>query len=39
MKFFRGRPIDHLHVTVRDLDASTRFDSAILQTLGIPMVR
>jgi catechol 2,3-dioxygenase-like lactoylglutathione lyase family enzyme len=38
MKFLRGRLIDHLHIAVRDLEASTRFYSAILQTLGIPMV-
>jgi catechol 2,3-dioxygenase-like lactoylglutathione lyase family enzyme len=38
MQYLRGGLIDHLHVTVRDLPASTRFYSAILQTLGIPLV-
>jgi catechol 2,3-dioxygenase-like lactoylglutathione lyase family enzyme len=38
MKFFNGRLIDHLHIAVRDLEASTRFYSAILKTLGVPVV-
>ena len=38
MQYLRGRLIDHLHVTVRDLKASTRFYAAILQSLGIPML-
>ena len=37
MQLYRGRLIDHLHVTVRDLAASRRFYAAILETLGIPL--
>jgi catechol 2,3-dioxygenase-like lactoylglutathione lyase family enzyme len=33
----RGRLIDHLHLVVRDLPASQRFYSAVLQVLDIPM--
>lgn len=33
----RGRLIDHLHLVVRDLKASRRFYTAVLETLGIPM--
>jgi catechol 2,3-dioxygenase-like lactoylglutathione lyase family enzyme len=33
----RGRLIDHLQLVVRDLPASQRFYSAVLEALGIPM--
>lgn len=33
----RGRLIDHLHLGVRDIDASRRFYEAILQVLGVPL--
>ena len=34
MEFHRGRLIDHVHLRVRDLDASKRFYRAVLQVLG-----
>ncbi|WP_101927492.1 MULTISPECIES: VOC family protein [Luteimonas] len=33
----RGRLIDHLHLVVRDLPASQRFYSAVLDVLGVPL--
>lgn len=33
----RGRLIDHIQLVVRDLDASRRFYTAVLETLNIPM--
>ncbi|MCR5881369.1 VOC family protein [Rhizobacter sp. J219] len=33
----RGRLIDHLQLVVRDLPASQRFYTAVLETLGIPI--
>ena len=33
----RGRLIDHLQLVVRDLDASRRFYSAVLDALGVPI--
>ena len=36
-KLHRGRLIDHLHLVVRDLDASKRFYTAVLSALGIPL--
>ena len=33
----RGRLIDHLQLVVKDLEASKRFYSAVLETLGIPL--
>ncbi len=36
-ELFRGRLIDHIHLVVRDLPASRRFYSAILDTLGLPI--
>src|SRR5581483_3744996 len=33
MEFHRGRLIDHVHLRVRDLDASKRFYRAVLQAL------
>ena len=38
MELKRGRLLDHLHLTVRDLEASRRFYAALLEVLGIPMV-
>jgi catechol 2,3-dioxygenase-like lactoylglutathione lyase family enzyme len=34
MTFYRGRLIDHVHLRVRDLDASKRFYRAVLAALG-----
>lgn len=34
MEFHRGRLIDHVHLRVRDLDASKRFYKAVLAALG-----
>jgi catechol 2,3-dioxygenase-like lactoylglutathione lyase family enzyme len=36
-KVYRGRLIDHLQLVVRDLDASKRFYSALLEALGVPL--
>ncbi|MCD9030272.1 VOC family protein [Luteimonas sp. Y-2-2-4F] len=33
----RGRLIDHLQLVVRDLEASRRFYTAVLDALGVPM--
>jgi catechol 2,3-dioxygenase-like lactoylglutathione lyase family enzyme len=33
----RGRLIDHLHLVVRDIEASRRFYSALLEVLGVPI--
>ncbi len=38
MELKRGRLIDHLHLRARDLEASRRFYSAVLEVLGIPVV-
>lgn len=38
MELHRGRLIDHLHLRVRDLEASKRFYRAALGALGIPLV-
>lgn len=32
----RGRLLDHVHLVVRDLDASRRFYAALFDSLGIP---
>jgi catechol 2,3-dioxygenase-like lactoylglutathione lyase family enzyme len=37
MELHRGRMIDHLHLQVRDLEASKRFYKAVLGVLGIPV--
>jgi len=37
MKFHAGRLIDHVHLRVRDLDASKRFYGAVLAALEIPI--
>jgi catechol 2,3-dioxygenase-like lactoylglutathione lyase family enzyme len=34
MQFHRGRLIDHVHLRVRDLEASRRFYLAVLQAVG-----
>jgi catechol 2,3-dioxygenase-like lactoylglutathione lyase family enzyme len=34
MEFHRGRIIDHVHLRVRDLEASKRFYRAVLEALG-----
>lgn len=39
MQFHRGRLIDHLHLVVKDLDASHRFYAAIFGVLGIELGR
>lgn len=36
-ELYRGRLIDHLHLVVRDLQASQTFYSAVLDVLGIPL--
>jgi catechol 2,3-dioxygenase-like lactoylglutathione lyase family enzyme len=35
--FHRGRLFDHVHLVVRDLSASKKFYSAVLQVLEIPL--
>ncbi|HEY0194051.1 MAG TPA: VOC family protein [Kofleriaceae bacterium] len=39
MQLHRGRLIDHLHLVVKDVDASHRFYAAVLGVLGVPMGR
>jgi catechol 2,3-dioxygenase-like lactoylglutathione lyase family enzyme len=39
MEFYRGRMIDHVHLVVRDLEASRRFYEAVLGVIGVPVVR
>ena len=34
MEFYRGRLIDHVHLRVRDLEASKKFYRAVLQAIG-----
>ena len=34
MEFHQGRVFDHVHLRVRDLDASKRFYRAVLESLG-----
>ncbi|MGE0401839.1 MAG: VOC family protein [Kofleriaceae bacterium] len=36
MELHRGRLIDHVHLVVRDLEASKRFYTAVLGVLGVP---
>ncbi|WP_206599155.1 hypothetical protein [Sphingomonas turrisvirgatae] len=36
-RLYRGRLIDHLHLVVRDLAASRRLYTALLDVLGIPL--
>lgn len=37
MELHRGRLIDHVHLVVRDLEASKTFYRAVLSALGIPL--
>ena len=37
MELHRGRLVDHVHLVVRDLDASRRFYQAALEALGVPI--
>lgn len=39
MEFHRGRLIDHVHLKVRNLEASKRFYKAVLEAVGIPFGR
>jgi catechol 2,3-dioxygenase-like lactoylglutathione lyase family enzyme len=39
MEFHRGRMLDHVHVRVRDLEASKRFYRAALEALGLGLSR
>jgi catechol 2,3-dioxygenase-like lactoylglutathione lyase family enzyme len=39
MELHRGRLIDHVHLVVKDLDASYRFYAAVFEVLGIPIGR
>ena len=36
MEFHRGRLIDHVHLRVKDLEASKRFYRAVLSAIGLP---
>jgi catechol 2,3-dioxygenase-like lactoylglutathione lyase family enzyme len=38
MTLHRGRLIDHLHLVLRDIDASRRFYTAVMGVLGVPVV-
>ena len=35
-KLHRGRLIDHIHLVVKDIEASRRFYTAIFEVLGVP---
>lgn len=37
MKFYRGRLFDHVHLVVTNLEASRRFYSAAIASLGLPI--
>ena len=37
MELHRGRLFDHVHLKVRNLEASKRFYRAVLEALGVPM--
>jgi catechol 2,3-dioxygenase-like lactoylglutathione lyase family enzyme len=37
MELHRGRLLDHLHIHVRDLEASKRFYRAVFEVFGIPL--
>jgi len=39
LEFHRGRLFDHVHLRVRDLEASRRFYAAGLAVLGVPIQR
>ncbi|HUQ03792.1 MAG TPA: VOC family protein [Kofleriaceae bacterium] len=36
MQLHRGRLIDHVHLVVKDLEASRRFYTALMSALGVP---
>jgi catechol 2,3-dioxygenase-like lactoylglutathione lyase family enzyme len=38
MLFHQGRLVDHIHVRVRDLEASKAFYTAALEAVGLPVV-
>jgi catechol 2,3-dioxygenase-like lactoylglutathione lyase family enzyme len=38
MDFYRGRLIDHVHLVVRDLEASRKFYEAVLGVIGVDVV-
>ena len=38
MEVHRGRLIDHLHLKVKDIEASKRFNKAAMEALGVPLV-
>ena len=37
MELHRGRLFDHVHLKVRDLEASKRFYRAVLEAVGVPL--
>ena len=39
MEFHRGRLLDHVHLRVRDLEASKRFYRAAVEALGLELTR
>ena len=39
MEFHRGRLLDHVHLRVRDLEASKRFYRAAVEALGLTLTR
>ena len=39
MEFHQGRLFDHVHLRVRDLDASKRFYRDVLEALGLSLAR
>jgi catechol 2,3-dioxygenase-like lactoylglutathione lyase family enzyme len=39
MEFHQGRLLDHVHLRVRDLEASRRFYRAVLESLGRELTR
>ena len=39
MEFHQGRMLDHVHLRVRDLEASKRFYRAVLEALGLALSR
>jgi catechol 2,3-dioxygenase-like lactoylglutathione lyase family enzyme len=39
MEFHQGRLLDHVHLRVRDLDASKRFYRAAVEALGLQLTR
>jgi catechol 2,3-dioxygenase-like lactoylglutathione lyase family enzyme len=38
MQIHRGRLVDHIHLRTRDLAAMKRFYTAVLETVGVPVV-